>query len=495
MQRFVLAFYLLLLTSCSGPGPAVPTVIGPTVTFDPNASPSSTSFQPLASPSRTTVTASPALPSASPTALVTFQPHYTLKAILDYAVHSLSVDESITYQNATGETLTSLVLAVEPNLWLGDFNLKGCTIDDQGVTDWNLNADRLGIPLTAQLIPGGVVKLSMHFYLNLPIADIHHVFGYNDRQINLVDWFPFIVPYSRGWLLHPPAEVGEHLVYDTADFDVTVTLSDPTLPVTVAASASAETSVGTWHYVMHNTRTFVFSASTDYQSVMIHSDGVTLTSYYYNENKAQAQTVLDNVARAVTTFSILFDPFPYPSLSIVESPFYDGMEFDGLFFLSQDFYIKDNGTVLNNLIDIAVHETAHQWWFGSVGNDQAMEPWLDEAMATYSERLFYERNYPEVTAWWAFRVDAYAPSGWVDTDIYHGGNFRSYANAVYLRGAQFLEALRRRVGEDVFFAFLKDYTVQMSGKHATADDFFRILRQHTNVDFSDIQQTYFQRQH
>ena len=113
---------------------------------------------------------------------------------------------------------------------------------------------------------------------------------------------------------------------------------------------------------------------------------------------------------------------------------------------------SENGTVLNNLIDIAVHETAHQWWFGSVGNDQALEPWLDEALATYSERLFYEQNYPDVTAWQAFRIDAFTPTGWVDTDIYHGVDFRTYANAVYLRGAQFLQALRGRVGDEAFFA-------------------------------------------
>ena len=205
--------------------------------------------------------------------------------------------------------------------------------------------------------------------------------------------------------------------------------------------------------------------------------------------------MLDEVAKALTTFDSLYGPDPYPSLSIVESPFYDGMEYDGLFFLSRDFYIAENGTVLNNLVDIAVHETAHQWWFGSVGNDQAMEPWLDEALATYSERLFYEQNYPDVNAWQAFRIDAYNPSGWVDTDIYHGVDFRTYANAVYLRGAQFMQALRGRVGDEAFFAFLKDYATQMAGKRATSADFFRVLRQHTSVDISDLIAEFFQNPH
>ena len=45
-----------------------------------------------------------------------FRLRYILNVMLDFAAHSASVDETITYQNSTGETLTELVLAVEPNL-------------------------------------------------------------------------------------------------------------------------------------------------------------------------------------------------------------------------------------------------------------------------------------------------------------------------------------------------------------------------------------------
>ena len=92
-------------------------------------------------------------------------------------------------------------------------------------------------------------------------------------------------------------------------------------------------------------------------------------------------------------------------------------------------------------------------------------------------------------------MDRYTPIGWVDTDIYHGGDFQSYANAVYLRGAQFLDALRGRIGDDAFFIFLKDYALQMSGKRATADDFFRILRVQTSAEISDLLAEYFQVPH
>ena len=36
---------------------------------------------------------------------------------------------------------------------------------------------------------------------------------------------------------------------------------------------------------------------------------------------------------------------------------------------------------------VAVHETAHQWFYAMVGDSQARHPWLDEAFATYAEQL------------------------------------------------------------------------------------------------------------
>ena len=36
---------------------------------------------------------------------------------------------------------------------------------------------------------------------------------------------------------------------------------------------------------------------------------------------------------------------------------------------------------------VAVHETAHQWFYGMVGDSQALHAWLDEAFASYAEQL------------------------------------------------------------------------------------------------------------
>lgn len=544
-QRAPLCFLILtliLMAACSGNGPSLQLgVIGPTATSIQNPSPTLTPFGPKAdiatdapTPAATQKnTSTPTLqpvntssstlqPANTPTMMPTltqvtltdtilppaitltpgtapaFVPSkYTMSVMMDYAGHILNADETIHYVNSTGGNLNDLVLAVEPNLWKGCFVQSGLTVNGQAISNFTLKDDKLEIPLPAPLPPDGALDLFMHFDLHLPAADVYHVFGYNDYQTNLIDWYPFIVPFipGQGWLLHPIANVGEHLAYDVESIDMTLHMTDPNFHGIVAASAPAQMITFGWRYRMESVRSFVFSVSSDYQMVSTKVNGVIIKSYFFNSESAQGQTVLGEVAKAVATFDTLFGPDPYASLSIVESPFYDGLEYDGLFFLSRDFYTAENGTVLNNLIDIGVHETAHQWWFGSVGSDQAMEPWLDEALATYSERLFYEQNYPEVNAWQAFRIDAYSPTGWVDTDIYHGVDFRTYANAVYLRGARFLQALRGRVGDAVFFAFLKDYATQMAGKLATSADFFRILRQHTSADITDLISEFFQNPH
>jgi hypothetical protein len=408
------------------------------------------------------------------------------------------VDETILYPNLSTDTLTSLVLAVEPNRWEGAFRLDWLAVNGQLSTNHGLSGQRLEVFLPQPLVPGGAAALTMRFAVFLPWTSSNSIFGYNNAQANLVDWYPFVSPYAtgQGWLLHEPRPVGEHLVYDAADFDVTIQLADPSRPVTIAASAPAQAAGAGWQYRLTGARTFAFSASDQYLIAAAASGPVTVTSYYFSGHDAAGQAVAQAAAAALSVYGERYAPYPFPSLAIVEAYYPDGMEYGSLFFLNRNFYVGYDWTAQNNLTMIGIHEAAHAWWFGLTGNDQALEPWLDEALCIYSERIFYETLHPELLNWWwNFRVYDFQPTGWVDSSIYDLGSFRPYTNAVYLRGAEFMEDLRFRVGEAAFFAFLKDYAAQMAFKRATADDFFRILRQHTSVDLSDIVNAYFQNPH
>jgi aminopeptidase N len=172
----------------------------------------------------------------------------------------------------------------------------------------------------------------------------------------------------------------------------------------------------------------------------------------------------------------------------------DGMEYDGLVFLSHAFYDFYTGDPMSNLTIIAAHEVAHQWFYGLVGNDQALEPWLDEALSTFSEVYFYEQAYPElVDWWWENRITFHDPQGWVDSTIYEPSGFYPYRDAVYLRGAMFLGDLRQIMGDEAFLSFLRDYLTQYRSRQVTGDDFFNLLSTHTSTDISSLIANYFSR--
>jgi hypothetical protein len=410
--------------------------------------------------------------------------------LFDYAGKQLAVDESIHYTNRTGTTLAQVLLAVEGNRRENSFQLETLFVD--GVpAQYSLEGAKLTVTLPQKLPDGAGVNLSMRYTLSIPPKRFDRPHGYLGYQINLTDWYPFIVPFRDGWILHEPAGIGEHLVYEAADFEVNLQVLDP--DIIIAAPALPEPNDEWTRYVLEGARTFVFSASDRYRVAETSVGSVVVRSYYFSWHEGAGEGIFDAAWKAVGLFDAKFGPYPYPVMNVVETDVPDGQEYDGLVFLGSELYASYGGSPRSDLVTIGVHEISHNWWFGLVGSDQALEPWLDEALATYSENIYYEYSYPGYgNWWWNFRPYYYSPSGWVDTSVYAAGGFKPYVNAVYMNGAVFLQTLRNRVGDQDFFAFLKDYTARYGREIATARDFFSVLRGNTDADFSDLQNLYFQ---
>ncbi len=488
--RILLSSFIFLV-SCS---PSTPLPL-PTETQPPS---------PTIAPSET------ALPTETPTAFPTLapeleRPQYVIDLQMNYSSKAAEVSQTITYPNWTGETLTNLVLAVEPNLWSGGFSLKSLTVDQLPITNYVLEplSQRLEIPLSQPLPPSGTITITMSYGLILPKMQAYsnpnevrpQIYGYSDRQVNFVDWYPFIVPYQsgEGWILHNPWFYGEHLVYDVADFDVTITFTDGTTPQIAASGAEAASGSATSRkFELEAGRTFALSISTDYKVAMKTVGDVKVFAYYFAFYDEEGEALLQTTAQALQVFTEKFGSYRHKTMTAVQGDFNDGMEYSAFYFISRDYFNLYDGTPVNYLVTIGAHETAHQWWFDAVANDQGIEPWLDEALATYSERIYYEAIYPDLVAsWQSYRYFEFQQAGFVDTQVYDGGGQRPYWDKVYLTGARFFQELRERVGDEIFFAFLKDYYSQYAGKRATGVDFFRVLREHTSTDLSDLMTKYF----
>ncbi|MBI3153011.1 MAG: M1 family metallopeptidase [Chloroflexi bacterium] len=517
-----IAYYALLITllsACASPTPT-PQSFAPfiLITQDPNASPTSTPFQPSGGvntalptftqvPSATatsTITLTPpptltftppppptvgSVPPTSPPPSTSSRANYILYSTLDFTGKTITTDQTIRYYNGTGVALSEIVFSVQPNRYGNTFALNSISQDGTALTSYSLSGQRMTVSLPISLQPNTATTFALNFKLNIPQKSADGVFGYDFNQINLVDWYPFIVPYQGGWVLYDPMPWGEHLVYDSSDIELNIKKDSD---VVIAAGATPDQN-GEWiRYRMYGARTFALSASNEFLVSESTVGNVVIRSYYFNGYKTGGEGILSLGTQAIETFSEQYAPYPHQSLAIVQSDMHDGMEYDGLVFLASDFYGQYTGGSRGNLATIGVHEIAHQWWYGMVGNDHALEPWLDEALATYSERIFYENNYPaNISWWWQFRVDYFDPSGYVDTSIYNGGSFRLYTNAVYLNGAHFLDELRERMGHGNFSKFLKEYARRYSHGHATSADFFALMRETVNVDISDLLDKYF----
>jgi len=492
----VLSFIVILfLVSCSSPAPqATPQTETPIPSIETTA-PADTPL-PTETPTNTPIP----VPSLE-------RPLYEMDLELNYSSKAATVDETIIYPNWTGETLTSLVLAVEPNLWSGGFSLRSAAVDNVPVTNYSLEnlSQRLELPLPQPLQPGGTVTITLSYGIILPQMQAYsnpnevrpQIYGYSERQINLVEWYPFVVPFvpGQGWVLHNPWYYGEHLVYDLADFDVMVSFTDGSDPKIAASGQEVDSGAeGRHRFTLEAARTFAFSFSTLYKVAARQVGDVTVYSYYFAFFDAPGQAMLDTTVESMQLYNEIYGPYRHKTLTAVQGDFNDGMEYSGFYFISRDYFNLYDYTPRNYLVIIAAHETAHQWWFDAVADDQALEPWLDETLATYSERIYYENVHPDDEAWWwSYRYFEFKSPGFVDTQIYDGGGQRPYWDKVYLTGARFMETLREKVGDEIFFEFIKDYYQQYEGKRATTEDFFRVFREHSSADISDLITQYFQK--
>jgi aminopeptidase N len=113
-----------------------------------------------------------------------------------------------------------------------------------------------------------------------------------------------------------------------------------------------------------------------------------------------------------------------------------------------------------------------------VGDDQVNQPWVDESLAQYSSLIYYEDT-QGTRARQAILRDVFeapynrAKSAGRDqpTDLPVGAYDESnYSAIVYSKGPLFYDAIRTRMGDTLFFRFLRTYFDRYRYKIATSDD-------------------------
>ena len=494
----ILSAGMVLLTACSAGQPDLtptdPLDLLPTISPKPVLTETPLSQDPVQD------TSTPDPEMQSPEAVQNIQ--YQINAKLDYYNHWVEVDQKIILPHPSQGDLGEVALVVPPNAWPNSFILQSVTLDNRDTSGYQLDGVKLFIPLDDPWKPDETLSLSISYKLELPIQNAREgygpsPFGYTALQTNLVDWYPMVPPYNEdsGWVIHDPWLFGEYLVYPAADFQISLeTLNSPNL--VVAASSEPTESGNTRSYSLDQARNFVFSISSEYLVMEDEVNGTRVFGYVFTPYKIPGEAAFETTKQSLALYNGLYGPYQQDSITMVQADFNHGMEYEGLFFLSKGFFDLYAGSVESYLVTIAAHETAHQWWYGQVANDQALEPWLDEALCTFSELLFFEQLFPEsVDWWWAVRVNHYQPSGAINRSIYgfreYTDQYLAYRNATYLQGAKFLNNLRGLMGEEMFIDFIQVYAEEQSDQISSGADFFSILERYIDLSNQEWLREYF----
>lgn len=422
-------------------------------------------------------------------------PHYTYALTIEpeFEQTILSGTGNIRYTNTSPDTLQEIVIRLYPNLitFGGDATLENVRVDGEPLAP-TLDETRsiLGLPLAEGLESGA--SLSIDFDLTLTVwhgrRNLYNQFSYLETELALASLLPLVSVYEPefGWWREKIHAQGDAVYSEIGNFDVTLTAPDY---LTLIASG---TEVGRTENTFNNTysahyaaplmRDFSLMASPRYERLSGQFEDVQVNIYHLPNDRAGAESALGWTLAAMGAFTELFGPYVYTELDVVQTfTSAGGIEYPGLIVIADDLWNPNSQRWFEW---VTVHEVAHQWWYGMVGNDQILYPWLDEALTDYSVALYAQmtdgaagyQDYIEI-----FQADytgyeavagSQAIGGAAPSYIQDG-----YSPIVYRKGAIFFHTLMQTLGFERFIEALRLYLATYRYRVATPFDLQNALEQ------------------
>ncbi|MGV9263393.1 M1 family metallopeptidase [Kitasatospora sp. NPDC003701] len=306
----------------------------------------------------------------------------------------------------------------------------------------------LRIALPAPLRPGERHTIGFDLDIRAPeLTDHAGRFGRHGAYSHFGNALPVLaVLDAAGWHLDPFTDTGESFYALAADF--TVVFDRPAGLGVPATGSSADAPGAAGRTVTTATarqvRDFAWSAGPFHTVSGVSAGGVAVTvQATAGVGAADARAILSTAESALDAHARAFGAYPYPELDVVldNDLWFSGMEYPGF--------------VLDRVKTTAlVHEIAHQWWYGIVGDDQYHQPWLDESFSEYATDLALGRD---GAGCWS-TVAWSEPQERITNDMaYWDGHPARYGVVVYDYGACALHDLRRLIGADAMARLLRGY--------------------------------------
>ncbi len=427
-------------------------------------------------------------------------PVYHLALRISDDLASLDGKLSVRYTNSSERPMESLDFALLANLAPNSMTVEDPRVDGEPAAsqlrDGGISV-RLSLP--RPLPPLGRAIVSMRYHLKVPTSPVVGFGGLLSWRGELTLGYAYpMIPAGGRWNWGRPPAWGD-LTANPVSFYL-VSLSYPKGLVLAApgvALARRDAGDRTRLLLAFGPARDLFLALGKNLSVQeLRRGATTFRSYAPGGLSAASPAILDEAADALSLFERRYGPYPYRTLTFVGSLFEaEGLEFPGMILLTSWLYGDPaksvDGSRLGIYLELTVaHETAHQWFYALIGNNQLTEPWIDEALAQYSMWLDWaERHGSERAARLLHSFEEEARSGGQMLPIGRpvaAYTPREYEATIYGRGPLFLTALADRMGEADFARFLRRLAAEYRWRVVSGGRYERLAEQTCGCSLSNL---------
>jgi hypothetical protein len=380
---------------------------------------------------------------------------YDVRLKLSWSTRNVAVTTTLAVHNTSGSAVDRLELTTIAAR-LGGMRLTQVTVDGAAVPA-TVSDQTIHLPLGGILDRGATttVKVAYRATLRSTTSGSTWLFTRANGILEMHRWVP--------WISRPTA-------FDRPNHgDPFVTPVSPRVHVTIVAdraiswaTTGEQTSPpgATTSFEPTNVRDIAIVGAPDFRTTSATVGGVTIR--VRSRAGFAASTVLAAAKTALSREAALLGAYPYPTYDLAQTAGGYGMESPGLTWIP---------TGAGSLGYLVAHETAHQWFYGIVGNDQARNPVADEAAADMVARHVL-----------GLRRDSRCSTARLDLTIYRYSS-TCYYEVIYIQGGNFLDDLRRAMGSTAYWRAIRQYVTDNRFGLSSTQRLLDAIDRGTSLDF------------
>jgi len=380
--------------------------------------------------------------------------NYKINVTLNDNKHELSAFENIEYINNSPNTLNEIYMHLWPNAYKnnstamakqllesGDTKFYYSTPQERGYIDsldfkvndktvtWKFLHDSIDICkiiLNTPLKSGEKIIITTPFHVKIP-SGIFSRLGHIDQSYQITQWYPKPAVYDKnGWNYMPYLTQGE-FYSEFGSFDVSITVpknyvlgatgdlqnedeikwltnkADETAAMEWASSKKtnmefpkSDTETKTLRFIQSNVHDFAWFCDKRYhvlkgEVVTPHTKNKVTTWVMFTNKEAHLwKNSITYMNDAIYYYSLWNGDYPYKHCTAVDGTISagGGMEYPNI------TVIGGSGSAFG-LETVIMHEVGHNWFYGMLGSNERVHPWMDEGLNSFNENRYIETKYPE----------------------------------------------------------------------------------------------------